>query len=65
MSNVAEVKRGRGRPESFPNQETKMAGFNLPVATLDLVKQTSEKRSMPQNILVERALRAYLRTRKG
>lgn len=65
MSNVAEVKRGRGRPKSFPNVQTKMAGFNLPVETLELVSKTAEQREIPQNVIVERALRAYLRNRKG
>lgn len=63
MSQVAEVKRGRGRPKSFPNVETKMAGFNLPIETLELVQKVAEKRELPQNVLVERALRAYLRNR--
>jgi len=55
------AKRGRGRPASFPNQETKMAGYNLPVTTLDLVTKAAAKRGVNQNILVDRALRAYLR----
>lgn len=64
-----ETKRGRGRPESFPGVETKMAGYNLPVATLKLVTSTVEKRNkdrgskprINQNQLVDRAIRAYLR----
>lgn len=60
MSNSVEVKRGRGRPASFPNTETKMANYNLPIATLDLVTKAAAKREVNQNILVDRALRAYL-----
>jgi hypothetical protein len=71
MTNATETKRGRGRPASFPNQETKMAGYNLPVETLDLVTEAVEKRNkdrgnkprINQNQLVDRALRAYLRQR--
>lgn len=64
MSQV-EVKRSVGRPASFPNQETKMAGYNLPLTTLKLVSDAADKRDENQNILVDRALRAYLRTRKS
>lgn len=53
--------RGRGRPASFPDQETKMAGFNLPVTTLELIAKGASKRGVNQNILVERAIRAYCR----
>lgn len=63
MSNVntaTEVKRGRGRPKSFPNAATKMAGYNLPEATLEMVTTAAVTRGVPQNILVDRALRAYL-----
>ena len=61
MTNSTLTKRGRGRPASFPNTDTKMAGYNLPVATLDLVTKAATKRGVNQNILVDRALRAYLR----
>lgn len=63
MSNATEVKRGRGRPATFPNDETRMAGFNLPVATLELVRKTAEKREINQNALVNKALLAFCRTR--
>lgn len=53
--------RKRGRPASFPNAETKMAGYNLPTTTLELVTNAAAKRGINQNILVDRALRAYLR----
>lgn len=62
---TTEAKRGRGRPQSFPGQETKMSGFNLPVATLELLKAGAKAREVGQNTLVDRALRAYLRERKG
>ena len=65
MTNSTEIKRGRGRPKSFPNTETKMAGYNLPIETLELVTKAAAKREVNQNILVDRALRAYLRERKG
>lgn len=61
MSTSTETKRGRGRPATFPNTETKMAGYNLPVATLELVRKAAAKREVNQNLLVDRALRAYLR----
>ena len=71
MSTQVEVKpRGRGRPSSFPEGvETKMAGFNLPVATLELLTSTVEKRNKDRgakprtngNLLVDRAIRAFLR----
>jgi len=60
-STATQTTRPRGRPASFPDQETKMAGFNLPVATLDLVGAAAAKREINQNILVDRAIRAYLR----
>ena len=65
MNTNTEVKRGRGRPQSFPNQDTKMAGYRLPTSTLDLVTKSATKREINQNILVDRALRAYLRERSG
>ena len=65
MSTSTEVKRGRGRPASFPNQDTKMAGFNLPTATLELLATGAKARGVTQNAVVDRALRAYLRSRKG
>jgi len=58
-------KRGRGRPASFPGQETKMAGFNLPVSTLNMLAAGAAAREVTQNTVVDRALRAYLRSRKG
>lgn len=61
MTNATETKRGRGRPATFPNQNTKMAGYNLPTATLELVRKAAAKREVNQNLLVDRALRAYLR----
>jgi hypothetical protein len=54
-------KRGRGRPATFPNTDTKMAGYNLPTSTLELVRKAAAKRGVNQNLLVDRALRAYLR----
>lgn len=63
-SNTAEVKRGRGRPAAFPNEETKMAGFNLPVGTLELLAKGAADREVTQNTLVNRAIRAYVRGRK-
>jgi hypothetical protein len=69
MTQATETKRGRGRPASFPDVETNMAGYNLPQETLDLVKAAVEKRNknrgnkprINQNQLVDRALRAFLR----
>jgi len=61
MSNSTEVKRGRGRPKSFPNAETRMAGFNLPVATLEKIVAAAAKRGTNQNTLLDRAVNAYLR----
>lgn len=62
MTNSTTIeKRGRGRPASFPNTETKMAGYNLPVETLEMVTKAAAKREVNQNILVDKALRAYLR----
>lgn len=61
MNTSTILKRGRGRPATFPNQDTKMAGYNLPTSTLELVRKAAEKRGINQNALVERALRAYLR----
>ena len=64
MSNVVEVKRGRGRPKSFPElseKEVKMAGYKLLVTTLEVVSKGAEKRGIAQNALVNRALLAYLR----
>lgn len=63
MSNATEVKRGRGRPASFPNQETKPSGYSLPVATLKLVEDAAVAKEVNRNVIVDRALRAYLRTR--
>jgi hypothetical protein len=63
MSNATETKRPVGRPQSFPGQSTKMAGFNLPVETLALLAETAKSREVTQNTLVERALRSYLRNR--
>lgn len=60
-SQVAEVKRGRGRPESFPGVETRMAGFNLPVTVLEKLAVGAKKREITQNALVAKALEAYLR----
>lgn len=64
-STNTEVKRGRGRPASFPNLETKMAGFNLPLATLESLAAGAKARGITQNALLDRALKAYLRPRKG
>lgn len=61
MTTATETKRGRGRPASFPNTDTKMAGFNLPEATIELLKKGAERREVTQNILVDRAIRAYVR----
>jgi hypothetical protein len=61
MNTNVETKRGRGRPATFPNKATKMAGYNLPVETLELVRKAAAKREVNQNLLVDRALRAYLR----
>jgi len=61
MSNSTEVKRGRRRPKSFPNAETRMAGFNLPVATLAKIVAAAAKRGTNQNILLDRAVNSYLR----
>jgi hypothetical protein len=61
MNVSTETKRGRGRPATFPNQETKMAGYNLPTDTLEMVRKAAAKREVNQNLLVDRALRAYLR----
>lgn len=62
MSNSStETKRGRGRPASFPGQETRMAGFNLPTATLKRLAEGAETRKVTQNALVDRAVNAYLR----
>lgn len=70
MSQAIEVKRSRGRPASFPNTKTRMAGFNLPVDTLDRLSKATETRnakkadgapSVTQNTLVNRAILAYLR----
>jgi hypothetical protein len=63
MSNATETKRPVGRPQSFPGQATKMAGFNLPVETLALLAEAAKSREVTQNTLVERALRSYLRNR--
>lgn len=60
-TSTATAPRKRGRPASFPTQETKMAGYNLPETTLELVSNAAAKRGINQNILVDRALRAYLR----
>lgn len=65
MPTSTETKRGRGRPRSFPDQQTKMAGFNLPVATLELLQEGARSRGVTQNALVDRAIRAYVRNRKG
>lgn len=65
MTNSTETKRGRGRPATFPAQETKMAGYNLPTSTLELVRRAAAKREINQNLLVNRALLAYVRERKG
>lgn len=68
MSNTnteTEVKRGRGRPASFPDTATKMAGFNLPLTTLDSLAAGAKARGITQNALLDRALKAYLRPRKG
>jgi hypothetical protein len=65
MPTVTEVKRGRGRPASFPNQETKMAAYCLPITTLESLQAGAKARGITQNALVDRALRAYLRSRKG
>lgn len=64
-SNTTETKRSRGRPRSFPDQVTKMAGFSLPVDTLELLQAGAQARGVTQNALVDRALRAYLRSRKS
>jgi hypothetical protein len=61
MSTSTETKRGRGRPATFPTQNTKMAGYNLPVTTLEIVRKAAAKREVNQNLLVNRALLAYLR----
>lgn len=58
-------KRPRGRPRAFPDQKTRMSGFNLPVETLEMLSAASEARKLTQNAIVDRAVRAYLRVRKG
>lgn len=65
VSSNTEVRRGRGRPRSFPDQQTKMAGFNLPVETLELLQEAAQARGVTQNALVDRAIRSLLRNRKG
>lgn len=62
MSNSStQVKRGRGRPRAFPGVETRMAGFNLPDATLQRLAAGAKTRGITQNALVDRAINAYLR----
>lgn len=71
MSNATQTEtRGRGRPASFPDVETKMAGYNLPVSTCEAVNKAVEKRNKARkagtprtnaNMLVNRAILAYLR----
>lgn len=63
MTSATETKRGRGRPQTFPGQKTRMAGFNLPVDTLDLLSASAESRDKTQNAIVDAALRAYCRKR--
>jgi len=58
---VPTEKRGRGRPQSFPNEPTKAAGYTLPITTIDRVTAGAEVRDININILVNRALLAYLR----
>lgn len=79
MSNQTEteVKRGRGRPASFPElgkEGVQMAGFNLPVSTLETLDKAVETRNaarkegqprVNKNTIVDRAIRAYLRDRKS
>ncbi len=68
MTNATvEVKRGVGRPATFPGQETKMAGFKLPIETLERLATRAEEKGLNQNDLVNRALTAYMRdrSRKG
>jgi hypothetical protein len=62
MSNATEVKRQRGRPSAFPADiDTKMAGFKLPTATLQMLAKGAAKRELTQNAIVDRAIRAFLR----
>ena len=65
MPTNTETKRGRGRPRSFPDQQTKLAGFALPLETLELLQEGARTRGIPQNALLDRAIRSYLRSRKG
>ncbi len=61
QAQMTETKRGRGRPASFPNQETKMAGFNLPTGTLEKLSKGAAKREITQNALLAKAIEAYCR----
>jgi hypothetical protein len=56
QGNATEVKRGRGRPASFPGQETRVAGFNLPIETLDMLAAEAETRGVTQNAVVAKAI---------
>lgn len=65
MNTNTEVKRGRGRPATFPDQDTKMAGYNLPITTLEAVATEAARREWNQNALVNRALLSFLNRGKG
>jgi len=73
MTQETEIKRGRGRPESFPGQKTKMVGYNLPVETIELLQAEVERRNANRkpdqptvnlNTIVDRAIRKTC-VRKG
>ncbi len=64
-----EVKRGRGRPATFPNTEVALLATKLPTETLDHLRMIAEKREVPIGVLInkmiERAWAEQNRQNKG
>lgn len=61
---ATEVKRGRGRPSAFPGQETRVAGFNLPVEVLDMLASEVGVTKETQNAIVAKAIQRFVSDRE-
>ena len=51
---VTEEKRGRGRPATFPGQETVNVLSNIPTTTRDMLREVAAKRGETINATLDR-----------
>lgn len=56
MTNATET-RGRGRPKSFPNQETVTFLASIPIDAKEMVTDLAKRREEPINLTLDRMIR--------